>query len=84
MEHHRQTDDLRAGFEVSKRGALCHGLTLRRALPALSQVSSDKVCAHNHNDRLAKPRSSHRSMRPPLAVQAKNGRDKPGHSPTGR
>ena len=42
-QHHRQTDDLGARFELLKRGAFCHPQTLVRALPRLKPSSSDRA-----------------------------------------
>lgn len=41
IHHHRQADDLWAGFEIPKRGAFCHPVTLVGRLARLKLVSSD-------------------------------------------
>ena len=41
IHHHRQADDLWAGFEIPKRGAFCHPVTLVGRLASLKLVSSD-------------------------------------------
>ncbi|MEP2488674.1 MAG: amino acid synthesis family protein, partial [Marinomonas sp.] len=43
IHHHRKTDDLGAGFEISERGALCHDQTLQNHPARLKPVSSDKA-----------------------------------------
>ena len=49
IHHHRQADDLWAGFEIPKRGAFCHPVTLVGRLARLKLVSSDTApFGHQH------------------------------------
>jgi hypothetical protein len=43
VKHHRQEDDLRAGFEIPKWAAFCHQATLCNRPARLKLVSSDKT-----------------------------------------
>ena len=43
IEHHRQADDLGAGFEVAKGAAFCHPARLGERLVGLNELSSDSA-----------------------------------------
>lgn len=43
VQHHRQADDLWAGFEITKRRAFCHEQTLRNHPALLKRLSSDSA-----------------------------------------
>jgi len=45
MEHHRQTDDLGAGLEVSERAARAHQASLGTRPAPLKPISSDRTLA---------------------------------------
>jgi hypothetical protein len=43
INHHREADDGRAGFEVSKGGTFCHPATLGGRPARLKKISSDSA-----------------------------------------
>jgi len=61
IHHHRQADDLWAGFEIPKRGAFCHPVTLVGRLARLKLVSSDTHASGSARNQLKKCRAEFRS-----------------------
>ena len=61
IHHHRQADDLWAGFEIPKRGAFCHPVTLVGRLARLKLVSSDTAD-------ISVPPALYSRLDPPIAV----------------
>jgi hypothetical protein len=45
LQHHSQTNDLRAGFKVAKWRVFCHSAWLQISPARVKQVYSDKACA---------------------------------------
>jgi hypothetical protein len=45
LQHHSQTNDLRAGFKVAKWRVFCHSAWLQISPARFKQVYSDKACA---------------------------------------